>query len=87
VPEIAVSPDPGGVAIASELGGDLEIGGLVVVGDPQDQAAAKGQSLRRGTGPDQGFEPIPVRVRQEDALRDRSRHDRDPWCWGRVAIS
>src|SRR6185437_5783226 len=59
--EIAVSPDPGGVAIAGELGGDLEVGGLVVVSDPQDQTTAKDQGLRRGTGPHQGLEPSPVR--------------------------
>jgi hypothetical protein len=85
--EIAVSPESGGVAIAGELGGDLEVGGVVLVSGPEDQSAAKDQGLRCGTSPHQGFEPSPVRFGEVDALGDRSRHDRDPWYWGRVAIS
>jgi hypothetical protein len=66
--EIAVSPESDGVAIAGELGGDLEIGGIVAVGGPEDQAAAKDEGLRRGTGPHQGFESSPVRFGEMDAL-------------------
>ena len=68
LPEIAVSPDPGGVAIAGELGGDLEVGGLVIASDPQDQPTAEDQGLRGGTGPHQGFEPSPIRFGKKDAL-------------------
>jgi hypothetical protein len=68
VSEIAVSPESGGVAITAELGGDLKVGGLVVGGDPEDQAAAKDEGLRCGTGPHQGFEPSPVRFGEVDAL-------------------
>jgi len=32
--QIAVSPESGGVEIGSELGGDLEVSGLVAVGGP-----------------------------------------------------
>jgi hypothetical protein len=56
------------VAIAAELGGDLEVGGLVLVGGPQDQTAAKDQGLRRGTGTHQGFQPGPLGIGQVDAL-------------------
>jgi len=38
--EIAVSPESDGVAIAGELGGDLEIGGIVAVGGPGPVLAA-----------------------------------------------
>jgi hypothetical protein len=76
--KIAISPESGGMAIAAELGGDLEVGGLVVVGDPEDQAAAKDEGLRCGTSPHQGFEPSPVRFGEVDALGDRSRHNQDP---------
>ena len=85
--EIAVSPESSGVTIAGELGGDLEVGRLVVGGGPEDQPAAKDEGLRCGTGPHQGFEPCPVQFGEMDALGDRSRHDRDPWYWGRVTIS
>jgi hypothetical protein len=74
------------MAVATELGGDLEIGGVVVVGGPEDDAAAKGQGLRCGTGPHQGFEAVPLWFGQMDVLGDRSRHGRDPWGWSRVAI-
>src|SRR4051794_18998924 len=87
LPEIAISPDPGGMAIASELGGDLEVGGMILGGGSEDQAAAEDQGLGCGTGPHQGFEPSPLGIRQVDALGERSGHNRDPWCCGRVAIS
>jgi len=67
------------VAIADELGGDLEIGGLVVIGGPENQATAKDEGLRRGTGPHQSFKPSPVQFGEIDGLGDRSRHERDPW--------
>jgi hypothetical protein len=66
------------MAIASELGGDLEIGGLVGGGGPEDQATAKDECLRRGTGPHQSFEPRPVQFGEVDGLGDRSRHEPDP---------
>jgi hypothetical protein len=59
--EITFPPESGGVAIAGELGGDFEIGGLVLGGDPENQATSKDEGLRCGTGPHQGFEPGTIR--------------------------
>jgi hypothetical protein len=66
--EIAASPESGGVAIAGELGGDLEVGRMVLVSGPEDQAAAKDEGLRCGPGSQQGFEPSPVRLGEVDGL-------------------
>src|SRR5258708_677637 len=43
--EVALSPGPDGVPIAEELRGDLEVGGMIVGGGPQDDPAAEGQGL------------------------------------------
>jgi hypothetical protein len=69
--EIAVSPHPKGVAITPELGGDLEVGGLILVGGPEDQAATKDECLRRGTGSHPGLQPGSLGISQVDALRER----------------
>jgi hypothetical protein len=69
--EIAVSPHPDGVAITPELGGDLEVGGLILVVGPEDQAATKDEGLRRGTGPHQGFQAGSLGIGQVDTLRER----------------
>jgi hypothetical protein len=66
--EITFPPESGGVSITAELGGDLEVGGVVVGGDPEDQATAKDEGLRCGPGPQQGFEPSSVRFGELDGL-------------------
>jgi hypothetical protein len=43
------------MAVTVEFGGDLLVGRVVRLGGTQDDAAAEGQRLGRGTGADQGF--------------------------------
>src|SRR5262249_26511349 len=74
VSQIAVSPGRDGVAIAVELSGDLEVGGLIFVGGSKDQAAAEGQGLGRGTGSNQALELGALGVRQRDRLCKGKRH-------------
>src|SRR5271168_455804 len=69
--EITFPPESGGVSITAELGGDFEVGGVVLGGDPEDQATTKDEGLRCGTSTDQGFEPSPLGVGKVDVLRDR----------------
>jgi hypothetical protein len=49
--EIAVPPKPDGVAITSELGGDLKVGRLVRVGGWENHPASEDQGLRCATSP------------------------------------
>jgi hypothetical protein len=51
-----LAPLADGMAVAVEFGGDVLIGGVVGPGGTQDDAAAKDQGLRRGTGANQTFE-------------------------------
>jgi len=74
VSQVAVSPGGDGVAIAVELGGDLEVGGSVFVGGSKDQATAEGQGLGCGTGSNQPREFSALGVRQSDRLREWERH-------------
>ena len=74
VGQIAVSPAPDGVAIAVELGGDWEVGGLVMVGGSEDQQAAEGQGLGCRTGSHQALELSALSFRQRDHLREGERH-------------
>jgi hypothetical protein len=59
------------VTVTAELGGDLEVGRMVVLGGPEDHPASKDKGLGRGTGPDQGFQSGTLRAAQWDALRER----------------
>ena len=52
----ALAPLADGVAVAVEFGGDGLVGGPVRGRGPEDEAAAQGQGLGGGAGPDQGFE-------------------------------
>jgi hypothetical protein len=47
----ALAPQADCVAVAVQFGGDLLVRGAVVVRGPQDEAAAEGEGLGRGTGP------------------------------------
>ena len=52
----ACVPKSDGVASATEFVGNLEVGGPILVSQPQDQPTAKDQGLRRGAGADQGVQ-------------------------------
>ena len=71
VPEVAVSPLGDGVAVAGELRGDLEVGGTIVGGGPQDDPATEDQGLGRGAGADQGLQAGPLRPGQANDFRER----------------
>jgi hypothetical protein len=59
--QITFPPESGGVAIAGKLSGDFEVGGLVLGGNPENQATSKDEGLRCRTGPHQSFEPSAIR--------------------------
>jgi hypothetical protein len=67
----AVPPLADGMAVTVQLGSDLHVGGVVGVGRPQDQAAAKDQGLGRGTGAGQAFQALPDIVRQQHGAWQR----------------
>jgi hypothetical protein len=52
----ALAPLADGVAVATEFVGDLEIGGLLRIGGPQDEPAAEGQGLGSGARPKQALQ-------------------------------
>jgi hypothetical protein len=52
----AFPPLADGMAVAVQFVGDLLVGRSVVAGGVEDEAAAKGQGLRRGAGGDEGLE-------------------------------
>jgi hypothetical protein len=70
----AVSPDPDGVAITVELGGDLKVAGVILVSGSKDQSAPEGQDLRRGTSSNQGLQLSALRVCQRNGLCEWERH-------------
>jgi hypothetical protein len=72
--QIAVSPDPDGVALTVELSGDLKVGGMIVVGGSENQPAPEGQGLGRGTRSNQGLQLGVLSVRQRNTLREWERH-------------
>jgi hypothetical protein len=74
VSQIAVSPRRDGVAIAVELRGDLEVGGTIFVGSSKDQATAKSQGLRCGTGSNQAVELGTLGFGQRDRFGKEKRH-------------
>jgi hypothetical protein len=72
--QIAPAPGGDGVAIAVELGGDLEVGGLVPGGGPEDQPAAERQGLGSGPGSNQALELGALSAREGDRLREGEGH-------------
>src|SRR6476620_7769632 len=56
VPEEARPPQGDGVAATDEFGGDGAIGGMVVLGQPEDDAGAEGEGLWAGRRPGEGLE-------------------------------
>jgi len=62
----AFSPQADGVSIAVELGGDVLVGGLVVLGSPEDELAAEGECLGSGVGLNQGLQLPAVLLGEED---------------------
>ena len=55
---------------------------MILGGSPKNQSAAKGQGLRRGTGPDQDLELGTLGIGQTNSLRERHRHGEHPCSWG-----
>ena len=62
----AFSPQSDGMSIAVEFGGDVLVGGSVLLGSPEDEAAAGGKCLGRGAGLDQGLELFAILIGQDD---------------------
>jgi hypothetical protein len=62
----AFAPQSDGMSITVELGGDVLVGGLIVLGGPKDEAATEGECLRRGAGVNQGLELFVVVVGEDD---------------------
>ena len=59
---------------------------MVLGGSPKNQSAAKGQGLRRGTGPDQGLELGTLWIGQTNNVRERHRHGEHPHSWEQRVI-
>jgi len=62
----AFAPQSDGVSIAVQLGGDILVGRLVLLGSLEDEATAEGECLRCGTGLDQRSESSAVVVGEHD---------------------
>ena len=62
----AFSPESDGVSIAVEFGGDVLVGGSVVLSDAEDESAAESQRLGRGAGLDQCLELFAVLFGEDD---------------------
>ena len=77
--EIARSPKNDRVATATKLVGNLQIGRLILGGQPQDQLTAEDQGLRRGVGSDERLQPIVGFALQDKHLRKGVWHDGHPW--------
>jgi hypothetical protein len=73
--QVAVSPEGHGVAITIELGGDLKIGGLILVGRTENQPATEDQGLWSGTRSNQGLQLSALQARQRNNFREWERHE------------
>jgi hypothetical protein len=71
--EIACSPKNDGIASATKLVGDLQIGGLIVGCQAQDESATEDQGLRRRVGSGESLQPI-LRFEVQDKRRSK-------WVW------
>jgi hypothetical protein len=76
--EKARVPQSDGVASATELVGNLKIGRLIFGCEPNDDPAAKDQSLRRGVGSDESLQAILGIEVQCNRRRKRVWHDGHP---------
>ena len=76
--EIAGSPQHHGVATATHLVGNLQVGRLILGRQPQDQPAAKDQSLRGGMGSDESLQPLLFFEAQDNGWSKWVWHDRHP---------
>jgi hypothetical protein len=74
----ALTPAADGVAVAAKLAGDVLVGRVARLRRGQDDAAAEGQRLRGGAGPEQGFEPVADIILQFDNRAEGARHGRPP---------
>ena len=54
--QVTVSPHCHGVAITMELGSDLKIAGMILVGGSENQPTPENQGLWRGTRPNRGLQ-------------------------------
>src|SRR5262245_23759335 len=70
----AFAPLPDGVAVTVQKGGDILVGGAVVSGGEQDDAAAEGERLGGGTRPSEGFQLAAEFIGQFDGGAERTRH-------------
>ena len=70
----AFAPATDGVAIATELGGDLLVGRVVRRRGGQDDAAAESQRLGGGAGTDQGLKLTAKFVLEFDNRTEGARH-------------
>jgi hypothetical protein len=61
----AFAPQADGMAVAVQSVGDVLVGRAVGGSGPEDDAAAEGQRLGRGTGAGEGLEAV-SKVRRED---------------------
>ena len=52
----AFAPLADGMAVAVQFVGDLLVGGSILLGRTEDETTAKGQGLRRGPSPEEGFQ-------------------------------
>ena len=78
LPYEAFAPLADGVAIAVEFVGDLLVGGAVVGGGAEDEAAAKDERLRGRVGADQGVESFAEFRGKGDAGPEGTWHERPP---------
>jgi hypothetical protein len=74
----ALTPLPDGVAITGQNRGDILIGGAVVAGGKQDDAAAEGERLGGATRPNEGFQLDAEFIGQFDGGAERTWHGCSP---------
>jgi hypothetical protein len=62
----AFAPEPDGVSITVQFGGDVLVGGLVILGSPENEAAAEGKCLGSGASLNESLELFAVLVGEDD---------------------
>jgi hypothetical protein len=84
--EETLAPAADGVAIAVELRGDVQVGGLVVGGGAEDDAAAEGEGLGGGAGAGQGLQSGALFGRESDDRGIGERHDGPPGRFDQMVL-